>query len=123
VLTLGKLKSNVAERAETISAASDVQPGDGQQQSQMQLQIDDDQVLVSYSTTARVWGSAEEINVDFARTIASIEAAQHGEAEDRHAGGAKPVGGQVFSDRVGTSCDTVRADIRDVGSWTSVNAA
>ncbi len=48
MLTLGKLKSNVPERAETISAASDVQPGDGQQQSQMQLQIDDDQVLVSY---------------------------------------------------------------------------
>lgn len=65
MLTLGKLESNVAERAETINAASGVQPGDGQQ-SQMQLQIDDDQALVSYSTAARVWGSAEEINVDFA---------------------------------------------------------
>ena len=63
---MSKSNSNVAEGTETVSAASDTQSSDGQQQSPMQLQIDDEHVSVSYSTTARVWGSAEEINVDFA---------------------------------------------------------
>ena len=48
---------------ETIAA-----PGE-QQQQQVQLQIDDSQAELSYSTTARVWGSAEEINLDFAGPI------------------------------------------------------
>ena len=47
------------ESIETISAASD-------QQQQLQLQIDDAQTPVAYSSTVRVWGSAEEINLDFA---------------------------------------------------------
>jgi hypothetical protein len=45
---------------ETISAASD------QAQQQLQLQIDDATTPTTYSTTVRVWGSAEEINLDFA---------------------------------------------------------
>ena len=52
-----------SQPTETISGASD------QQQQQMQLQIDDSSTPVSYSTTARVWGSAEEINLDFAGPI------------------------------------------------------
>ena len=50
-----------ADTIETISAS-----GDQQQQQQVQLQIDDAQTPVTYSTTVRVWGSAEEINLDFA---------------------------------------------------------
>jgi hypothetical protein len=48
------------ETIEAVSAAADPQ------QQQMQLQIDDAQTPVTYSTTVRVWGSAEEINLDFA---------------------------------------------------------
>jgi hypothetical protein len=48
------------ESIETISAAGD------QAQQQMQLQIDDSTTPITYSTTVRVWGSAEEINLDFA---------------------------------------------------------
>jgi len=36
---------------------------------QLQLQIDDAQTPVTYSSTVRVWGSAEEINLDFAGPI------------------------------------------------------
>jgi hypothetical protein len=36
-----------------------------QPQQQINLQIDDRETPVTYSTTARVWGSAEEINIDF----------------------------------------------------------
>lgn len=50
---------------ETISAPADQQ----QQQQQLQLQIDDSTTPTTYSTTVRVWGSAEEINLDFAGPI------------------------------------------------------
>ncbi len=50
--------------AETISAAAGPAPA-----AQVQLQVDDSQASVAYSTTARVWGSAEEINLDFAGPI------------------------------------------------------
>lgn len=55
---------NGSASTETITAASD-----GQAQNQVQLQIDDTDTPVAYSTTARVWGSAEEINLDFAGPI------------------------------------------------------
>lgn len=55
--------SQDSQAIETISTATD------QQQQQVQLQIDDNQTPVVYSTTARVWGSAEEINLDFAGSI------------------------------------------------------
>ena len=48
-----------SETIETISAASN-------QQSQMKIEIEDNQVASDYSSTVRVWGSAEEINLDFA---------------------------------------------------------
>jgi hypothetical protein len=50
--------------AKTISAAAGAAPA-----AQVQLQVDDSQAGVVYSTTARVWGSAEEINLDFAGPI------------------------------------------------------
>ena len=46
---------------ETISAAAD--------QQQVQLQIDDSQAETTYSSTVRVSGTAEEINLDFAGPI------------------------------------------------------
>ena len=46
------------ESIETISAAAD--------QQQVQLQIDDSQAQTTYSSTVRVSGTAEEINLDFA---------------------------------------------------------
>lgn len=49
-----------SQSIETISSAAD------QQQSQLQLTIDDATTPSTYSTTVRVWGSAEEINLDFA---------------------------------------------------------
>lgn len=49
-----------SDTIETISAATD------QQNPQVQLQIDDASTPVTYSTTVRVWGSAEEFNLDFA---------------------------------------------------------
>ncbi|MCE9589127.1 MAG: DUF3467 domain-containing protein [Planctomycetes bacterium] len=49
-----------SQSIETISASAD------QQQQQFQLTIDDATTPVTYSTTVRVWGSAEEINLDFA---------------------------------------------------------
>jgi len=36
---------------------------------QVQLDIDDSDTHVSYSSTVRVWGTAEEINLDFAGPI------------------------------------------------------
>lgn len=51
------------ESIETISAAAD------QQQQQVQLQIDDSHATTTYSSTVRVSGSAEEINLDFAGPI------------------------------------------------------
>ncbi len=49
-----------AETIETISTAA------GDQQQQVQIQVDDAQTAVTYSSTVRVWGSAEEVNLDFA---------------------------------------------------------
>jgi hypothetical protein len=54
-------KDNDSETIETIASASA-----DQQPQQLQLQIDDAATPVTYSTTVRVWGSAEEINLDFA---------------------------------------------------------
>lgn len=51
------------EAVDTITAASD------QPQQQVQLQIDDSDMPVGYSTTVRVSGTAEEINLDFAGPI------------------------------------------------------
>ena len=49
-----------AETIETISAAA------AEQQNQVKIEVDDAEVGTSYSSTVRVWGSAEEINLDFA---------------------------------------------------------
>jgi len=56
-----QVKTSEPESIETISTASTEQ-----QQNQVQIQIDDSQTTVSYSSTVRVWGSAEEVNLDFA---------------------------------------------------------
>lgn len=48
-----------SDTIETISAAAT-------EQKQMQLQIDDANAPVTYSSTVRVWGSAEEVILDFA---------------------------------------------------------
>ena len=53
-----------AANVETISAAADAQRGQ-----QVQVQIDESKTQTDYSTTVRVWGSAEEINLDFAGPI------------------------------------------------------
>jgi len=53
-------QSKSSDTIETISAAN------SEQANQVQLQIDDAQTPVTYSTTVRVWGSAEEFNLDFA---------------------------------------------------------
>lgn len=50
-----------SETIETISTAASEQ--------QVQLQIDDATTPSVYSTTVRVWGSAEEINLDFGGPI------------------------------------------------------
>lgn len=55
-------KEEQNEQIETVAAA-------GQQQNQFQLQIDDAATPLLYSTTVRVWGSSEEINLDFAGPI------------------------------------------------------
>jgi|GEM_PF-440596 len=57
---MAKDTNNSSDTIETISAANQ------QQNSQVQLQIDDAAAPVTYSTTVRVWGSAEEFNLDFA---------------------------------------------------------
>ena len=56
--------SDSSEPIEAISA-----PGDQANQQQLQLQIDDAGTPSTYSTTVRVWGSAEEINLDFAGAL------------------------------------------------------
>ena len=63
---MAKGKEEASDTIETIAAASDAPQ---QQQSQIQLQIDDSQTPLLYSTTVRVWGSSEEINLDFAGPI------------------------------------------------------
>ncbi|MDP7692240.1 MAG: DUF3467 domain-containing protein [Vicinamibacterales bacterium] len=54
-------KDKDSQPIETISAGSD--------QQQIQLQIDDSETPIHYCSTARVWGTAEEINVDFAGPV------------------------------------------------------
>ena len=61
---MAKSKENGTDAIGTITAA-----GDEQAQNQIQLQIDDSQTPLLYSTTVRVWGSSEEINLDFAGPI------------------------------------------------------
>lgn len=41
----------------------------GEHPQQMQIEIDDSQTPTTYSSTVRVWGSPEEINLDFANHI------------------------------------------------------
>ena len=48
------------------TVGSDVPSGE---QQQMQLQIDESQLKTFYASTARVWGSAEEILIDLAQGI------------------------------------------------------
>lgn len=50
------------------TVGSDVPSGE-QQGQQMQLQIDESQLKNYYASTARVWGSAEEILIDLAQGI------------------------------------------------------
>ncbi len=49
-----------SDTIETVAAANQ------QPNSKIQLQIDESTTPVTYSTTVRVWGSAEEFNLDFA---------------------------------------------------------
>lgn len=55
-------KDSGKETIESVSTASE-----GQQQ--VQLEVDDSNTTSLYSTTFRVWGSAEEINLDFAGPV------------------------------------------------------
>lgn len=48
---------------DTISSAA------GDQPQQIKIEVDDAQTPVTYSSTVRVWGSAEEINLDFASQL------------------------------------------------------
>jgi hypothetical protein len=57
-------KDQAPENVETISAAAEAPAGQ-----QVQVQIDESKTQSDYSTTVRVWGSAEEINLDFAGPI------------------------------------------------------
>jgi hypothetical protein len=52
--------------SETIESVSTSAEG---QQQQVQLEVDDNNATTLYSTTFRVWGSAEEINLDFAGPV------------------------------------------------------
>jgi hypothetical protein len=58
-------KDKESDTISTISGATDPQ----KPQQQIQLQIDDSQTPTNYCSTARVWGSAEEINLDFAGPV------------------------------------------------------
>jgi len=49
-----------SDTIETVAAANQAP------NSKIQLQIDESTTPVTYSTTVRVWGSAEEFNLDFA---------------------------------------------------------
>ena len=60
--------SAAGDTIETVSTATE----SGQQQ-QIQLQIDDAQASTYYSSTARVWGSAEEITIDFAGPVRATQ--------------------------------------------------
>lgn len=58
-------EKNTGESIETISAATDQQ----QTMQRLQLQINDADAPMHYSTTVRVWSTAEEFNLDFAGPI------------------------------------------------------
>ena len=53
-----------ASATDTIVGAGQAQPPQGRQQ--VQLRIDDSAATVQYASTVRVWGSGEELNLDFA---------------------------------------------------------
>ena len=67
----------VSEEANTSAAGDTIETvstaGDSGQQKQIQLQIDDTQAKMYYSSTARVLGSAEEITIDFAGPVRSTQ--------------------------------------------------
>jgi len=54
---------------EQIEAVSDTASGQQPPQQQVQLQVDDSQANTAYSSTARVWGSGEEIFLDFSQGL------------------------------------------------------
>ena len=58
-------KDKDSDTISTPIAASDPQ--------QIQLQIDDTETVSHYSSTARVWGAAEEINLDFAGPVRATQ--------------------------------------------------
>ena len=63
--------ANTTAAGDTIETVSTAREGESQQQ--IQLQIDDAQASTSYSSTARVWGSAEEITIDFAGPVRTTQ--------------------------------------------------
>lgn len=54
--------ANAGQQQETVTSPEG-------QAGQTQLQIDDANTSVSYSSTSRIWGSAEEIIVDFSQGV------------------------------------------------------
>lgn len=55
-------KAEAQQQQETVTAPEG-------QSGQTQLQVDDSNATVSYSSTSRIWGSAEEIVVDFSQGV------------------------------------------------------
>lgn len=55
-------KAEQQQQQETVTAPEG-------QSGQTQLQIEDENANVSYSSTSRIWGSAEEIIVDFSQGV------------------------------------------------------
>ena len=53
----------------TATASNETVTAPEQQQPQTQLRIDDATANTTYSSTSRIWGSAEEIIVDFSQGI------------------------------------------------------
>lgn len=60
--------ADAAPANDTIEAVSSPE-GEAPAQQQFNLQIDDRGADIEYASTARVWGSAEEINIDFSQGI------------------------------------------------------
>ena len=58
------VENHTPNAIDTISSAASEQP-----QQQIKIEIDDAHTPVTYSSTVRVWGSAEEINLDFASQL------------------------------------------------------
>ncbi len=59
---MAKKEEQTNETNETVTAPE-------QQQPQTQLRIDDAGAVTNYSSTSRIWGSAEEIIIDFSQGI------------------------------------------------------